>query len=167
MLPAKAGINKFIHQIPNVVPKMPTMFALYRLNKAVLNFPRIPKSAIANDGTMASTKKSMLIIQKLLNQNISTCNTCRSNIYCRTKTRYRKKERERSLNNNLAVNRSKTLKYCINFTQKGIFSNNLISHESLKKNKIRKQEIRQEINNRNLIQYKDNPITYSECRFSK
>ena len=114
MLPAKAGINKFIHQIPNVVPKIPTMFALYKLNKAVLNFPRIPKSAIANEGTIANTKKSMLIIQKQSNQNISTCSSCRSNIYCRTKTRYRKKESESSLNNNLAVNCSKMLRYCIN-----------------------------------------------------
>ena len=152
MLPAKAGINKFIHQIPNVVPKMPTMFALYKLNKAVLNFPRIPKSAIANEGTIANTKKSMLIIQKQSNQNISTCNSCRSNIYCRTKTRYRKKESESSLNNNLAVNSSKTLKYCINFIDPGIFSNKRISHDSLKKNKIRMNVKTEEIKSKTFIQ---------------
>ena len=136
MLPASAGINKLINQIPNVVPNMPTVFRLYILNNAVLNFPRIPRSAMAKEGTIANTRKRILIIQKQSNQNISTCKTCSSKIYCRTKTRYRKNESESSLNNNLAVNSSKTLKYSINFTDPGSFSRSLMSHESRKKNKI-------------------------------
>lgn len=87
ILPAIAGINRLITQIPNVVPNIPTVFMLYIRNNSVLNFPRIPKSAIANDGTIAKTRKRILIIQKESNQNISTFKTWSSNIYCRTKTR--------------------------------------------------------------------------------
>lgn len=87
MLPTRAGINKLINQIPKVVPNIPNVLMLYTLNNSILNFPRIPKSAMANDGTIANTKKRILIIQKLFTQNISTCRTCSSNIYCRTKTR--------------------------------------------------------------------------------
>ena len=152
MLPASAGINKLMNQIPKVVPNIPTVFKLYILNKPVLNFPLIPRSAIAKDGTIASTKKRILIIQKQSNQKISTCNNCSSNIYCRTKTRYRKNESESSLNNNLAVNSSKTLKYCINFIDPGIFSNKRINHESLKKNKIRMNVKTEEMKSKTFIQ---------------
>ena len=134
MLPAKAGINKLMNQIPNVVPNMPRVLRLNILNNSVLNFPRIPKSAIANEGTIAKTKNKTLRIQKESIQKISTCSTCSSNIYCRTKTRQRKNDSERSLNNNLAVNSSKTLMYSTNFFDDGIFSINFINHERRKKN---------------------------------
>ena len=64
-----------MNHIPNVVPIIPTTFAVYKLKSSVLNFPRIPRSAIATDGTIANTKNKMLMIQIADVQEISTCNT--------------------------------------------------------------------------------------------
>ena len=63
MLPANAGIKRFINHMPKVVPIMPMVLALYRDNNSVLNLPLMPRSAMANEGTIANTKNSILIIQ--------------------------------------------------------------------------------------------------------
>src|SRR6185312_7519365 len=134
-------------------------------NNSVLNFPRMPRSAIANDGTIANTKKRILIIQKQSTQNISTFKTCSSNIYCMTKTRYLKKERESSLNNNLAVNSSSTLIYFTILAAAGILSINLTNHDSRKKNKINSKDINEEIKSRVSIQKTESPMIGPECAF--
>src|SRR6185437_6952846 len=103
------------------------------------------------------------MIQKLSTQNIATFSTCKSKIYCRTKTRYRKKERESSLNNNLGVNSSKTFTYSMNLFDAGIFSINLISQAKRKKNKMRMAVMIAEISNKTLIQKTERPIIGPGC----
>lgn len=80
-----------------------------------------------------------------------------------TKTRYRKKESDNSLNNNLAVNSSKTLMYFTNLAAVGIFSISLISHDSRKKNKVSITETNDEISNKIFIQKTGKPIM--ECGY--
>src|SRR6185437_15664505 len=136
-------------------------------NNAVLNFPRMPKSAIANDGTIASTKKRILIIQKQSSQNISTFKTCSSNIYCMTKTKYLKKESESSLNNSLGLNASKTLIYFATFPALGILSMIFTSHESRKKNKISTKDMNVEMKSKISTQKTESPMIGSGRAFWK
>jgi hypothetical protein len=70
-----AGIKRLINQIPNVVPIIPIVLTLYKFNSSVLNLPLMPRSAIANDGTIASTRNSILITQNASTQEIFTSNT--------------------------------------------------------------------------------------------
>ena len=71
ILPAIAGIKRLINQMPKVAPIMPSVLELYSANNSTLNLPRIPRSAIANEGTIANTKNKILIIQKPCNHVIS------------------------------------------------------------------------------------------------
>ena len=81
MLPAIAGKKRLINQIPKVVPIMPIILALYKVNNSTLNLPLMPRSAMAKEGMIAITKNRMLIIQHPSIQVISTLSTCKSNIY--------------------------------------------------------------------------------------
>ena len=111
-----AGTNKLMNHIPNVVPIIPATFPLYNFNSSTPNFPLIPKSAIAKDGTMANTKNKTLTIQKLCHQPTPTCVNCNIKMYCKTKTKYLSNERKSNLNKRLASNSSHTLMSLENFS---------------------------------------------------
>jgi len=159
ILPTNAGIKRFMNQIPNVVAMIPIVLALYNDNNSVLNLPLIPRSAIANVGTIARTRNKIVIIQKPCIHNICTFNTCNSNIYCKTKTMYRRKDKVSNLNNTFASKSSKTLMYGAYRENAGIFSIIFITHERRKKKSNNNMTAQNVVNNNILIQNIDKPIT--------
>ena len=101
-LPAIAGITKFISQMVAVVKLIPRLFALNNPNNFKLTLPRIPNSAIAKVGMIASTKKTTLIPQKHDHHPILTSNKRKSKKYCIANTRYRIAERDNNFKSKVA-----------------------------------------------------------------
>lgn len=108
----RAGMKRFISQIPNTTVNIPIVLILLPYENNVLAIvPLIPNSAMAKVGMMASIQNITVVNQKPDQKLLSTCNNCSIKMYCKTKTMYLKKDKESNLNKIFASNVSNTLMY--------------------------------------------------------